>query len=169
MTRDGGIQSLSEPGRFAMVKHCLFSPESPVWKTTIRDDLLGLIRKSRENSAIFVNVRDLFNLLIQGLRLGIDSVGSQDIAAVLSDRVFVQCLWESVTSRGIQYRMQINFIRARQSLIQNGTPEDLVPLTDELKMRLKEEESRASSQVPGIAGAAPMISAVAPHNTPKSE
>jgi hypothetical protein len=49
-------------------------------------------------------------------------------------------------SRGIQYRMQIVFIRARQSLVQNGIPEAILPLTDELAVRLKEEESRPNLQ-----------------------
>lgn len=71
--------------------------------------------------------------------------GRQDVAAVLSDREVVQCVWEVATSRGVQYRMQMHFIQVRQAFIQNGTPARMLPLTDELQLRL-EEESRASAQ-----------------------
>jgi hypothetical protein len=73
---------------------------------------------------------------------------------VLADEAFVRGLWETVTSRGIQYRMQITFLRARQSLIQNGIPEAALALTEELKSRLKEEESRSAQQPPGAAASA---------------
>ncbi len=53
LTRDGGIQSLTERGRFFAVKYCLFSPESPVWKTSLRDKLLELIGSGRENLTIY--------------------------------------------------------------------------------------------------------------------
>jgi len=148
MTRDGGIQSLTERGRFPAVKHCLFRPDSPIWKTGLRDELLELVRRGREDFVIFANVRAYFRLLTEGLEHGMDLIGREDIARVLSDEPFVRCLWETVISRGIQYRMQIAFLRARQSLIQNGIPEAALPLTDELQLRLKEEESRSTQQPP---------------------
>ena len=38
--------------------------------------------------------------------------------------------------------MQMSLLQGRETLIHNGVPEALLPLTDELKLRLKEEESR---------------------------
>jgi hypothetical protein len=67
---------------------------------------------------------------------------------------------QTVTSRGIQYRMQIAFLRARQSFIRNGVHEALMPLTDDLRSRLREEELKAkplnsqqSEPLPGRASA----------------
>jgi hypothetical protein len=146
MTRDGGIQSLTERGRFSAVKTCLLRSDSPIWKTPLRDELLELVRTGREDFVVFTNVRTYFMLLIEGIERGIDSIEREEIAGVLADEVFVRCLWETVTSRGIQYRMQITFLRARQSFIRNGVPEALMPLTDDLRSRLREEELKAKSQ-----------------------
>jgi hypothetical protein len=158
ITREGGIRSLSERGRFPAVKYCLFNSESPIWKTTLRDDVLGLIREGRENLTIYANVRDLFSLLVQGLEHGIDSVSKKEFTAVLSNEDLVRCLWGCITSRGIQYRMQMSFIQGRQSLIQNGVPEALLPMTEELQRRLKEEESRLpSSETEAVPEAPPSI------------
>jgi hypothetical protein len=107
-TRDGGIRSLTEPSRFRAVKYCLFCPDSPVWKTSLRDRLFGLIRRGNKDSVIYVNARDFFNLLAQGLEQGIDVASKEDIATILSDGELAQSLWEAVTSRGIQYRMRID-------------------------------------------------------------
>jgi len=154
MTRDGGIQSLTERGRFSALKSCLFRPDSLVWKTPLRKELLESVRRGREDFVIYTNVRAYFNLLIEGLEHGMDSIGRKEIAEVLADEAFVHCLWETVISRGIQYRMQINFLHARQSLIQNGIPEVALPVTDELQLRLKEEESRSTQQPPGALASA---------------
>ncbi len=158
LTREGGVQSLTERGRFAAVKHCFFRPDSPIWKPGLRDELFELVRRGREDFVIYTNVRDYFSLLTSGLENGLDSIGRDDIAGVLSDEAFVRCLWETVTSRGVQYRMQINFLRARQSLIQNGIPEAALPLTDELQLRLKEEESRSTQQPPSGSVPQPSVS-----------
>jgi hypothetical protein len=132
--------------------------------------VLDWIRRGEQESAIYLNVRDLFDLLIQGLEHGIDSIDTRDVSGVLSNVEFAQCLWKTVTSRQIQYRMQIRFIRARQALIQNGIPEEAVPLTHELQLRLKEEESRASQGRPGSPqGARPLIPGEAPAATPKMD
>jgi len=139
MMRDGAIRSLTEQGRFPAVKYCLLNRRSPIWKTKLRDELLGLIRKGRDNEVIFTNARDLLDLLVSGLDRGVDSIGTREISELLSDEEFVRILWETVTSRGIQYRMRISFIRARQSLINNGALEASLPLTEELKARLDEE------------------------------
>ena len=141
ITREGGIRSLSERGRFPAVKYCLLNSESPIWKTSLRDDFLGLIRQGRENLIICANVRDLFSFLVKELEHGIDSVSKKEFTAVLSNDDLVRYLWECITSRGIQYRMQMSFIHGRQILIQNGVSEALLPMTEELQRRLKEEES----------------------------
>jgi hypothetical protein len=105
-----------------------------------------------------VNTRDFFNLLAQGLEQGIDIASKEEIVTILSDRKLAQCLWETVTSRRIQYRMRIAFLRARQSFIRNGVPEALVPLTDDLRSRLREEELKAkpenSQQIEPLSGQA---------------
>jgi hypothetical protein len=140
ITREGGIQSLTERGRFATVKYCLFKSDSPVWKTHLRNELIALIRKGRDDSTIYSNVSDLFDLMMRGLRRGIDTlIDLSDVVALLSNHEFTKVLWETVTSRAIQYRMQMSYIEARQLLVQNGVPEEILPLTDELKVRAEEE------------------------------
>jgi hypothetical protein len=93
-----------------------------------------------------VNARDFFNLLAQGLEHAIDVASKEDIVTMLSDGELAQCLWEAVTSREIQYRMPIAFLRARQSFIRNGVPEGLMPLTEDLRSRLREEELKAKPE-----------------------
>jgi hypothetical protein len=123
MTRDGGTQSLTERGRFSAVKYCLFKTDSPIWKTDLRDELIALIRKGRDDLRIYSNVSELFDLMMQGLRRGIDStIGVSDVVALLSNQEFVRALWDTVTSRAIQYRMRMSYLEARLLLVQNGVP-----------------------------------------------
>jgi len=149
LTRDGGIQSLTERGRFAGLKYCLFKSDSPVWKTDFRDELIGLIRKGREDSVIYSNATDLFDLMIRALRRGVDStINVSDVVALLSNEAFIKALWNTVTSRAIQYRMQMSYIEAQQLLVQNGVPEDILPLTDELRLRAEEDARVRVSRSP---------------------
>jgi hypothetical protein len=156
MARDGAIRSLTEHGRFPAVEYCLFHSRSPVWRTSLREELLSLIRRGRVEQVIYTNVRDFLDLLVYGLERGIDSIGRQEIGKLLSDEEFVRSLWETVISREIQYRMLITFIRARRSLIKNGASEAALPLTEELKSRL-EEESQANAPAPGSAENTPTV------------
>src|SRR5260370_29083138 len=61
--RDGGIRSLTEQGRFPAIRYCLFRPESPVWKTGLRDELFELIRKGCTDSTAYANALDFVELL----------------------------------------------------------------------------------------------------------
>jgi len=157
MTREGGIQSLTERGRFATVKYCLFKSDSPVWKSDLRDELIALIRRGRDDATVYSNVSDLFDLMMRGLRRGIDTViDVSDVVALLANHEFAKALWETVTSRAIQYRMQMSCIEARQLLIQHGVPEDILPLTDELKLRVEEDaQLRANRQNAAPAASSP--------------
>ncbi|MGB9490141.1 MAG: hypothetical protein WCA92_06710, partial [Terriglobales bacterium] len=148
MTRDGGIQSLTERGRFAAVRYCLFKSDSPVWTTDLRNELIALIRKGDDDPKIYSNVSDLFDLVMWSLKGGVDSpIDRSDAVALLSDQEFIKALWNTVNTRAIQYRMQMSYIEGRQLLIQNGVPEAILPLTDELKQRLEEDARlRASRQ-----------------------
>jgi hypothetical protein len=146
MNRQGGIQSLTERGRFLAVKYCLFHPDSPVWKTGLRAELLKSICRGREEFLIYENVREYFDLLVQGLDHRLEFALRQDIAQILADTEFVTCLWSIVISRAIQYRMLISFVRARRTLIQNGVPEGSLPLTEDMQSRIKEDKTLVSSQ-----------------------
>lgn len=147
MIREGAIHSLTEQGRFTGVKHCLFQSCSPVWTSNLRNKLLAIIRKGRTDPTIYFNVRDFFDLIVYGLERGIDSVGPRDISSLLSDERFVSTLWRTVTSRKIQYRLQMTFIQARQSLIKAGASELVLPLPEELQSRLDEEASRQKAKI----------------------
>ena len=114
---------------------------APVWRTNLLDTFIELILKGQEDFTIYVNVRDFSSFLAEGLEHRLDWAAREDIKAILSNEAFVESLWKTVTSRKIQYRMQISFIRDRQSMIQNGVPERLLPLTEELQQRLKEVSS----------------------------
>jgi hypothetical protein len=109
INRQDGVRCLTEQGRFAGVKYCLFHRDSPVWKTELREILLSSIRKGRADFEIYVNVRDYFNLLVEGCENGIDSIGKRDILPLLLDEEFVRDLWQVVTSKEIQYRSQMSF------------------------------------------------------------
>jgi hypothetical protein len=140
MTRDGGIRSLTERNRFASVKYCLFKSDSPIWKTDLRDEFVGLIRKGKDDSKIYSNASDLFDLMVRGLQGAVEStIGMSDVVTLLSNQEFIKALWETATSRAIQYRMQMSYIEARRLLIRNGVPEDILKLTDELKLRAEED------------------------------
>ena len=139
ITREGAIRSLIEEDRFSSVRYCLFHPASLVWKPDLRSDLLDSIQRGQKEFAVYVNVRDYFKLLAQGLKRGMDSITQQEISALLKDGEFVRSVWDTVTSRSIQYRMRIAFIRDRESLIRNGASESDLPLTTELQARLDEE------------------------------
>jgi hypothetical protein len=66
---------------------------------------------------------------------------------ILSDGKLAHCLWGNrYLARGIQYRMRIAFLRARQSFIRNGVPEVLMPLTEDLRSRMREEELKAKPE-----------------------
>ena len=149
MGRENGIRTITEPTRFLGIKYCLLNPESPLWKTDIRHEFVILISRGKEELTIYINARDYFFILAEGLERGIDWVSRVDIASLLSDHAFVKCLWQTVTSRGIQYRMQIKFIRCREWFIHNGVPEEVMPLTEELQLRLKEEKQRLSGSSSG--------------------
>jgi hypothetical protein len=147
VTREGGIQSLTERGRFAAVKYCLFNPDSLVWKTDLRDELIASILKGKDDSRIYSNVSELFDLMMRCLRRDIDStISRSDVVALLSNREFIKALWDVVTSRAIQYRMQMSYIEARQLLVQNGVSEDILPLTNELKVRAEEAARLRANQ-----------------------
>jgi hypothetical protein len=145
MTRDGGIQSLAERGRFTTVKYCLFKSNSPVWKTDLRDEFIASIYKGRDNPMVYSNVSGFFDLIMRGLRRDVDSaMDAPDVIALLSDQEFIKALWETVTSRPIQYRMLMSYIEARRLLIQTGVPEAILPLTEELKRRAQEGDRLAA-------------------------
>jgi hypothetical protein len=147
---------MAEPDRFWAIKYCLFKPESPLWKTPLREELIELIRSGRESSVVYVNAREYFDLLAEGLERGIDWLQRQDIVLLLSCEAFVKSLWETVTSRSIQYRMQIKFLRARDTFLQNGASITALPLTAELSARLDEHRRiSGSSANPDAAPAVP--------------
>jgi KAP family P-loop domain len=147
LVRDDGMRNLSERGRFRGAKHCLFDPSSPLRKGDLRNEFLALIRSGLGNHTVYVNVREYLQMLVRGLQPGteIDFVGNEKLTTLLQDAEFVRSLWQTATSREIQYRMQISFIQARQSLIDAGALEDALPLTDELNSRILEEESRKAA------------------------
>jgi len=131
-----------EKDRFASVKYCLFSRISPLWQGDHRRNFIALLRTGKTKPTVYSNARDLFDLLMRGVRGGIDSLDRQSITELLSDHEFVQVLWDVATSRPIQYRMQMSFIDARKVLIQHGAPESSLPLTRELQARAQEEAQR---------------------------
>jgi len=109
--------------------------------------LLATIRKGRTDSTIYLNVRDFFDLIVYGLERGIDSIGPRDVSNLLSDKKFVSTLWRTVTSREIQYRLQMTFIQARQSLIKAGASESALPLPEELQSRINEEAIKQKAKM----------------------
>ena len=149
LARDGAIRSLTENGRFSAVKYCLFDSQSPIWQSKLRNDLISVIRKGRDDEVIYENVGEYVDLLVRGLRQGgIDALDARQISELLKDKDFVRCIWETVTCKQIQYRMQMSFIQTRQVLIDAGAPEAALPLPKELCARLEQESQK---NAPGTA------------------
>jgi hypothetical protein len=140
--RDGAINSLFEGNRFFAVKCCLFKPDSPIWSNDLRGRLVDVIRSGRTNFVAYVNVRDFFRILIQGLETGIDWIRREDIAKTLANEAVVRSVWETIMARGIQFRFLTSFLRGRNVLMQNGVSEESLPLNDELRSRLADEKLR---------------------------
>jgi hypothetical protein len=140
LTRQGGIRSLMERGRLIGAKFCLLHHDSPVWKEPRRGKFISLVHLGKDNPYAYDNVREYFDILIQGLDVGFDWLRREEISSIVSDEKIVELLWHTVTSRPIQYRMRMSFIEARQRLVQYGVPEASLPLTEELQSRLDEHE-----------------------------
>lgn len=136
IAQDGGIRGLSERGRHVGWKFCLFNPESPIWETPLWKKLVEAVRKGRKDSIAYQNARDLLELITEGLESRLDFATRQGLSTILAHHEFVKELWGTVTSREIQFRMQIRFIRWRASLINSGVPEDALPLTKGLQSRI---------------------------------
>jgi hypothetical protein len=100
---------------------------------------MSLLDRGCDDFKTYVNVRDFFFLLVQGLETGVDSIRQESIVKILFDHEFVGRMWKTVISRAVQWRMQINFIQGRALLIENGVSDDLMPLTDELQSRIRDE------------------------------
>src|SRR5262249_11734427 len=64
---DGGIRTITERSRYAGVRICLFSPDSPVRNAELRKALLTSIEKGLEDPVAFVNSRELFELMTHSL------------------------------------------------------------------------------------------------------
>jgi len=139
LTRPGGIQSLAEQGRFTGIKYCLLNLESPMWKEPLYSELLDLLNRGQKEPVIFENACNLLNFLLKEQVPEIGPIPSQNVKTVLSNETLARSLWKTVTSKGIQYRMRINFIRVREALLQIGIPESSLPLNEELAARLKEQ------------------------------
>lgn len=139
LTRPGGIQSLAEQGRFTGIKYCLLNLESPMWKEPLYSELLDLLNRGQKEPVIFENACNLLNFLLKEQVPDIGPIPSRNVKTVLSNETLARSLWKTVTSKGIQYRMRINFIRVREALLQIGIPESSLPLNEELAARLKEQ------------------------------
>jgi hypothetical protein len=126
----------------------LFFPTELADLGSLRGKLIEVVCSGRQDSIVYANVRDFFRILVQGLDTGVDSIRKGDIVKTLSNEGFVGAIWKTITARGIQQRMQISFIRGRDLLIQNGVREELLPLTDDLRLRTEEEKSRDAPNPP---------------------
>ena len=146
IARDGGIRSLTEHGRFPVVKYCLFDSRSPVWRNELRNKALSLIREGCENHIVYENVQDYVDLIVRGLReIGIDAIGTAQLRDLIKDEELMRYVWSTLTCKQIQYRMQMKFVQDRQTLLDNGALEAALPLTAELKARIEEEASKTAS------------------------
>jgi hypothetical protein len=106
-----GINSIRERGRHDGVKFCLFNSASPVWTTDSRKTLIAIIESGRENDIVYDNVQELFSILTAALAHRVDFVSRHESSRILRNHAFVRTLWETVTLRTIQFRMQIAYLR----------------------------------------------------------
>jgi hypothetical protein len=145
LSREGAVRELFEQGRFVGYKYCLFNRQSPVWTTDLQNDLVEVIRTGASDHIVYQNVHHFLHIILQAARSGFDHVTQSDITTLLSREEFVRTLWQTITSREIQYRKQHGIISARGTLIKLGVSESLLPLTSELKSRLEIDKSRSTS------------------------
>ena len=154
MIQDGGIRSLMEPGRLMALKFCLLSPRSPIWKGALQTQWFDLIGRGKTEGVIYRNTHFLLDLLIRELRSEVDYIRGEDVAGVVTDDAFVERLWATITSREIQYRMQVSILQARADLMRFGVAEVLLPLNKELQERSDAEKAKRPSQRSGAANVA---------------
>jgi len=111
-------------------------------KAALRRSLVDLLREGEVDVGIYHNANLLFAMLVRIRREGFDIISREDVSPMLSDKELMKQLWATVTSRTIQYRMQSGLLERRQFLIENGVPEEVLPLTEELQARSQTLETR---------------------------
>ena len=75
-----------------------------------------------------------------------NDIDVEGVRKLLLDHVFVRDLWAAVTSRSIQWRMQLNLLTTRKQLLDYGVPDYDLPLTEELLGRMPEFEANQLNQ-----------------------
>lgn len=130
----GGIRRVSEPKRFRSIVELLFTPSSMLWKER-RTEVLELIRSGHDDLTVYENCREYLLLLEDAFEYRSQIISFNWAEALAKDREIVEAIWKIATSRPIQYRMQIAYLRTRQKLISYGADEGILPLNEELSNR----------------------------------
>ena len=134
---EGGVRQLREKGRKDGLKYCLFSPESPLWKTAQYDQLLSLLSKASFDTTIYRNCVELADLLDDGKETRLE-LSTAYFDEIFRNHEFLAELWKAITSRTIQYRMLGEYLKIHRKYVDSGVPAEMLPLTPELESRRKE-------------------------------
>jgi hypothetical protein len=126
-----GIAQLNEVNRLIPYKYVLFNAKSPLWSDQLlRRTLLVIFERAASDTTIHDNCIDFFDLILRGMRNGLEGSPVEDLRRLPQDQEFVAHLWKGVVARKIQYRMQRHILEGRQNLIDAGTPEGVLTVPE---------------------------------------
>ena len=134
----GGIRQFSEAKRKSAEKYILLNSNSPLWAEPMKSRFNAALDVAGKTSVGQDNLRALLDLLIQGLRSQLEGASAEDIRVFLRDRQFVPLLWSGVVAGRIQYRRQLEILKARAALIRDGAAESDLPIPEWLAPRQSE-------------------------------
>ena len=134
----GGIRQFSEANRKTAEKYILLNPNSPLWTEPMKARFNAALDTVGKTSVGQDNLRALLDLLVQGLRSQLEGASAEDIKVFLRERRFVHLLWSGVIAGRIQYRFQLEILKARAALIGAGAAKSDLPIPEWLAPRQSE-------------------------------
>ena len=73
---------------------------------------------------------------------GFESITRADFKLLVAQSSVVGSLWDAITSRPIQYRLRGVVVNARNILIKNGVPAEILKMTADLQARHDEIQTK---------------------------
>jgi hypothetical protein len=116
------------------------------WKEDLKTRISEMLEAAPTRVSDFENAKELLRLTVEAAVMRRNDIDVEGVRKLLLDHVFVRDLWAAVTSRSIQWRMQLNLLTTRKQLLDYGVPDYHVPQTQELLGRVPEFEASLLNQ-----------------------
>ena len=140
------VKQLSEPGRYMAFKYVLYGRNMLPWKEDLNTRISEMLEAAPTRVSDYENAKELLRLTLEAAVMRRNDIDVEGVRKLLLDHVFVRDLWAAVTSRSIQWRMQLNLLTTRKQLLDYGVPDYDLPLTEELLGRMPEFEANQLNQ-----------------------